>query len=325
MAEKKPNKTQYLYKLMEIFLEKGEITPYDKDVLERLDNCSPKTLERYLKNLEELYHQIIQIEKQGKKNVWKFIKVSDVLEQFIANNEYDLYNLFDLAKEFDPAIFKELEKGTLKKLATNESVFVFKNYIMEELSTPEAKKIFKNLKEAVKNREYRDIYYHYNEDTLYEDAKPLKLVFMDNNWYIAVLTKEKEFHFLRLSFIKDVKKRSSQGRFQSVDTQKYIDFIKKAQNSMTLYGVQPKVARLRAKQGIAKYFKEGMKRHLPSQKFVKELESGEVIFTIEYTQELEVLPFIQKWLPDLVIESPKELQDALVKKLQNALEDYNGS
>jgi len=325
MSKDRTNKTQYLYKLMEIFLEKGEITPYDKDVLERLDNCSPKTLERYLKDLEKLYYHIIQIEKQGKKNVWKFVKVSDVLEQFIANNEYDLHNLFDLAKEFDPEIFKELEKGTLKKLATNESVFVFKNYIMEELDSTESKTIFKNLKEAVKNREYRDIYYHYNEDILYEDVKPLKLAFMDNNWYIAVLTKEKKFKFLRLSFIKDVKKRPSQGRFQSVDIEKYLEFIKKAQNSMTLYNAKPKVARLRAKQGVAKYFKEGMKRHLPTQKFVKELESGEVIFTIEYTQELEVLPFIQKWLPDLVIESPKELQEALVKKLQNALKDYNGN
>ena len=324
MSDKTTNKTMHLYKLMEIFLEKGEITPYDKDVLERLDNCNPRTLGRYLKNLEELYHQIIQIEKQGKKNVWKLVKVSDILEKFIANNKYDLHNLFELAKEFDSEIFKELEKGTLKKLATNESVFVFKNYIMEELDSAEAKKNFKNLKEAVKNREYRDIYYCYNKDILYEDVKPLKLAFMDNNWYIAVLTKEKEFKFLRLSFIKDVKKRPSQGRFQSVDIEKYLEFIKKAQNSMTLYNVKPKVAKIKAKKGVAKYFKEGMKRHLPSQKFVKELDSGEVIFTIEYTQELEVLPFIQKWLPDLVILSPKELQRVYIKKLQDTLENHIG-
>ena len=319
----KLNKTQHLYKLMEIFLDKKEISAYDKDVRARLGNCSSKTLERYLQNLEELYDHIITI-KKGKKNVWKIVKVSDIVESFI-NNSYDLYYLFELTKEFDPEIFKELEKSTLKKLATNESVFVFKNYIMEELSSDKAKDIFKDLKEAVRNREYRDIYYHYDGDIVYEDAKPIKLVFMDNNWYIAIVTKAKEFKFLRLSFITDVQKRASQGRFQSVDIEKYIEFIKKAQNSMTLFNKKPQIAKIRASKSVAKYFKEGMKRHLPSQKFIKELDNGEVIFSVEYTQELEVLPFIQKWLPDLTIESPKELQEALVKKLQNALKNYNGN
>ncbi len=101
-------KTNALFRLMELFLEKKEISAYDKYILEEF-GCDKKTLERYLKDIESLYSHIITI-KQSRKKVWKLVRVSDIFEEFI-NNSHDLINLFDLAKNFDPEIFKELEKG----------------------------------------------------------------------------------------------------------------------------------------------------------------------------------------------------------------------
>jgi hypothetical protein len=116
-----------------------------------------------------------------------------------------LTNLFDLAQNFDPEIFKELEKGTLSKVAkNNESVFLFKNSIMEELKSSEAKEIFKSLKIAIKNYEYRDIVYNYNGKITYKNEKCLKLVFMDNNWYLVVIDEQNSLKFRRLSFIDSV-------------------------------------------------------------------------------------------------------------------------
>jgi predicted DNA-binding transcriptional regulator YafY len=37
---------------------------------------------------------------------------------------------------------------------------------------------------------------------------------------------------------------------------------------------------------------------------------------------IEILPFIQKWMPDLVIVEPQELKDAYVKKLNQALQNH---
>lgn len=313
-------KTKLLFRLMEIFLTQKEITAYDEHILQEF-NCNPKTLERYLKDLEELYDHIIKI-KRDKKNVWKLIKVSDIFEEFISNSD-DLYYLFEMAREFDPEAFKELEKSTLKKLATKESTFIFKNYIMEEMDAQEAKEIFKDLKQAVKNREYRDIHYKYNKEYVYKDVKPLKLVFMDNNWYIAIVTKDKEFKFLRLSFITQVNKLSTRGKFQSADTEKYIEGLAKAQNSMTIIDKKPITAIIKATPYIAKYFQKGMKKFMPSQKFIKELDDGSVLISIEYTQELEILPLIQKWLPDLIIQEPQELKEAMKLKLEKALNYYN--
>jgi len=89
---------------------------------------------------------------------------------------------------------------------------------------------------------------------------------------------------------------------------------------MTLFGVTPKTAKIKANPNIAKYFKKGMKKFLSSQKFEKELKDGSVIFSVTYTQELEVLPFIQRWLPDLIILSPEELKTTYKEKLKKMIE-----
>jgi predicted DNA-binding transcriptional regulator YafY len=62
-----------------------------------------------------------------------------------------------------------------------------------------------------------------------------------------------------------------------------------------------------------------MKKFFPSQKFISEDENG-VIFTINYTQPFEILPFIKKWLPSMEILEPQELKDELKKDLEIAIE-----
>lgn len=78
---------------------------------------------------------------------------------------------------------------------------------------------------------------------------------------------------------------------------------------MTLYNIPKHIARLKAVGNAIKYFDKGMKPFLASQKFEKTLEDGSVVFTIEYTQDLEILPFVQKWLPNLIVLEPKELKE----------------
>jgi predicted DNA-binding transcriptional regulator YafY len=61
-----------------------------------------------------------------------------------------------------------------------------------------------------------------------------------------------------------------------------------------------------------------MKKFMSSQKFFEKVDD-EVVFTLEYTQELEILPFIKRWLPDLIILEPKELKDRLDEDLRSYL------
>ncbi len=310
-------KTTALFKLMEYFLSEKEISNNDAYLLDEF-GCSSKTLERYLQEIESMYEHIITI-KESRKKVWKLVTVSDIFQEFINNSE-DLSQLFLMAQDFDPEILKELEKGTFSKVAKNdESVFLFKNSIMEEVQSAEAKKIFKNLKNAIKNHEYRDIVYDYEEEKLYRNEKCLKLIFMDNNWYLVVIDGEGILRFRRLNFISKVAYSNNKVTFQTKELAPYIEFLKTVQNAMTLYGKESQDATIKATPTIAKYFDEGMKKFLPSQTFKSKEEDGSVIFTLKYTQALEILPFIQKWLPDLIIVEPLELQEAYTEKLKMAL------
>jgi len=317
MAELK--KTTAIYRLMEYFLLQKEISSYDEHILREF-GCEQKTLERYLKEIESSYDHIITIKKSRQK-FWKLERVSDIFDEFIKNSN-DISQLFLMAREFDPEIFRELEEGTLSKIAKNdEEVFLFKNSIMEEIQSHKARKVFENLKQAIKNYEYRDIIYRYDTTNIKKAIKCLKLVFMDNNWYLAFIESNK-LQFMRLSFIDEVK-YSSKSTYQRADISPYLEFLKNAQNSMTLFDVEQKTATIKATPSIAKYFDDGMKRFLPSQLFKEKLNDNSIIFTLKYTQALEILPFIQKWLPDLVILEPKELRDEYLKKLDLAFKVHN--
>jgi predicted DNA-binding transcriptional regulator YafY len=316
-------KVKAIFRLMQIFLEQKEISKSDEYILDEF-GCDAKTLERYLTEIEQEYSHIITI-KKGKEKVWKLEKISDIFEEFIKNSD-DISNLFLMAQDYDPDILKELEKGTLSKIAKkDQNIFLFKNSIMEDIKDNKQKNIFNNLKSAIKNKEYRNIDYYYNKDEFHKDVKCLKLVFMDNNWYLSAIIKNEnnkdEHKFIRLSFIKNIS-YSEKNSFQTKDIQKYLDFLATAQNSLSVYGVEKKTAKIKATGYIAKYFDDGMKKFLSSQKFEKKCDDGSIIFTLEYTQPLEILPFIQRWMPDLIILEPQELKDEYIEKLQKAIDNH---
>jgi predicted DNA-binding transcriptional regulator YafY len=66
-----------------------------------------------------------------------------------------------------------------------------------------------------------------------------------------------------------------------------------------------------------------MKPFFPSQRYLGTLEDGSVKFTVEYTQPLEILPFVKRWAPDLKVEGPEELREAMARDLQEALAHYS--
>jgi len=261
------------------------------------------------------FYENIEVDIDDKNHTFKWIDKNDLVIKALVKSDDISWILSDL-NQSNPEILKDLEDDIKNILQDEKDIFVFKNYIMENLEGKES--IFKELKSAVKNKEKRKIIYEYNQKEEIE-VNCLKLVFVDNNWYLAVETNN-AFKFLRLSFIKQVKPNYLGKRYKN--TKKYDEFLKTFQNSLTLYGNQKKTAKILATKKIAKYFKKDMKKFLPSQRFIKENEDESVEFEITYTQPLEILPFIKRWLPNLSIISPEELREELKKDLENALKIY---
>jgi predicted DNA-binding transcriptional regulator YafY len=230
--------------------------------------------------------------------------------------------------ENDPSFLKELDESDRYDIEQNikedEGIFVFKSTPFESLDVPAHQSIFSQLKKAVKNHEYRTIVYQKNKMEELKDLKCLKLVYMNNNWYLATEDSAKQFRFLRLSFIQKIK-YASKGRetFQSSRVEEYNTYFASLQNAMTLVGKSFDKTVLKASPRVALYFAEDMKPFFPSQEYVRTEEDGSVVFSIEYTQPLEVLPFIKQWQPDISILAPLKLKDQLVKELQQSLNNHS--
>lgn len=308
-------KLQHMLFILEEFHKRPDsiLDRYD----EHLENEFGLSYKQIGRLLDELADELDNIEvfKLGRKKAYRLIKPIDLfVETFKNANEINW--LFNMAHDADPEIFKALEKYTNK----TKHVYQFKNTPFEDMKSLEEKETFKRLKSAVELREYRRIKFKGREKPQ-DNLKCLKLIFMDGNWYIAYIEKD-QLRFGRISFIEQVEYASNIGSFQPLSVKKQMYFLKDIQNSMTRYNMPKKVAKLQAKPYIAKYFEEDMKSFLSSQKFEKKLEDGSIVFTVEYTQPIEILPFIQGWLPNLIILEPQDLKQLYIERLNYTINNH---
>ena len=325
-----------MFILMSRLAEGEELYKQHEELRAQLGDINERTLDRYLQDIHELYGNIVVTEKKKKEFTERKVTVYRVADRkkdvsqilkFFLENSNDLGWVLQMINENDPSFLKELDESDRydieKNIKEDEGIFVFKSTPFENMENPEQKKIFTQLKKAVKNHEYRTIVYHKNKQEELKDLKCLKLVYMNNNWYLAVENDVKRFRFLRLSFIQQVKYASvGKESFQLSrvdDRNKYFDSL---QNAMTLVGKPFKKAVLKVSPDVALYFEKEMKPFFPSQEYIRTDEDGSIVFSIEYTQPLELLPFVKQWQPDMTILSPQELKKDLIADMRKSLENH---
>ncbi len=321
-------KLDNLLVLMEKLARGEELYPQNTRILQELE-VDERTLRRYLEDIHTKYSNVVVTEKKrmerGGRRVTvyrvadKEKDVSEIFRFFIESAE-DLGWLLQLIHENDPSLLKgyskEAQKSMERILKEEEEVFQFVGSPFENLEEGRLKEIFKNLRRAVKLHEYRTIEYRRKEPETLEDLKCLKLMHMNDNWYLAAETKEGRLRLLRLAFIQKVK-YSKKSNYRPRVLEKYAGFFTKVQNAMTLD--KPfHTARLLASPEVAIYFDEGMKPFFPTQEFNRKNEDGSIEFTVQYTQPMEILPFVKHWLPDLRILEP----ESLAEKLEGSLKEY---
>ncbi|CAA6815428.1 MAG: Probable transcription regulator Cj0571 [uncultured Sulfurovum sp.] len=300
----------------------GDKIASNNEVLLEYFGCSSRTLKRYLEILDDKY----ALKKTLLDRVTYYsleTRVSNIVHEYLSTSE-DMTWLIQMINSSDKTLFSKLEEDTKERLenilSSEKDIFLYQNSPFELLEGKEHNQLFRELKLAVKNNEYRDIHYSYNSQVVLEEVQCLKLIFMENNWYVAIATKEKKVLFLRISFIKKIEYSSNKISYQSKQLDLYRDFFKTFQNPMTLFGQKKQKAHLLASSKVAKYFKPDMKKLLTSQTFIEERSDGSVEFTLDYTQSMEILPLIKKWLPDLKILSPKSLDDEFKSDLHAYLQ-----
>lgn len=296
---------------------------------------STKSLGRYLEDIRQNFSDVITVEKRKDKmhsrkpNVYRMVDsqkdLSKILHKFF-EKKADFNWVLQLLHESDPTFTTDVNvENEIKKLISKESdIFLFKSTPFEILDEKH-KKIFNILKMAVNYNEYKTIQYKYlDTEEVLKNIKCLKLVFTQNNWYLAIEDQKDSFRLLRISFIQKVDPASSnKTTYQISRVKKYNQHFKNIQNAMTCYNKPIQKATFRASSKIAIYFQEGMKPFFESQKLIGVHSDGSLDFTLSYTQPIEILPFIKQWLPNITVLEPSSLQEELIQDLNKALSEYS--
>lgn len=305
--------------LLQYFIDRkgAKIDSYDKELQSKLE-IGQRQLARELQTLAQHHNEIIAC-KEGRKKCYMLVDKPAILKEAFAN-DMKLGMLFQMAQEGMPEIleeWQELAKGLDKP-------YLFYNMPYEEIDLFEQNPNFISLKNAIVRREYRTITLKGDNPKCFKDIKPIRLLFSEGNWYVAYVDGE-TLRISRIQFIKEVSYSRKVENYQPITVAPHIEWLEKQfQNSFSRYKKPAKEAILLAKPHIAHYFQKGMKRFFRSQRFIERLDDGSVRFGVSYTQPMEILPFVQCWMPDLVIELPEELRKKYQKKLQVVISDYQG-
>jgi len=299
--------------------------------LKDAQKANERTLRRYLDDIYQLYQHIIVIEKKSKSfsekkvTIYRVSNKEDIsfVLKFFMEKENNFTWIIQMLNEHNPFLLKGLEedakKDIEKELKSDENIFLFHSNPFEVLDTSKHQEIFLNLKKAVKHQECRDIHYFYQTKVFYLNVKCLKLIYAQDNWYIGIETEEEKFELLRISFIESIVYTNSKKNYNKSVINKYKVYFMRFENAMSLANIKPQKAILRASKNVAMYFEKDMKKFYKSQKFIKKFDDGSIEFSISYTQPLEVLPFIKRWLPEIELLSPNSLKKILLKELEESI------
>ncbi len=308
--------TERLYRLLDYFYSRRgkPIDSYDEELQELLE-IGQRQLARELKALNEHYDFIVQV-SQGRRIAYKLIERNDIIHKAFQTKSLQLGMLFEMAKEGMPEIIEEWRKITQHE----QSPYLFFNTPYEEIKELEKNSNFRSLKKAIEEREYRDIRLKGREQREFHAIKPVKLIFSEGNWYIAYVDC-KQLRLSRINFIDRVSYSKGKINFSQDSIAPYLQWLEsRFQNSFSRYDLTPKRAFLKAQPNIAHYFQPTMKKFFKSQRYIETLEDGTIRLSIDYTQAMEILPFVQRWMPDLIIESPDSLKEQYRAKLLKALD-----
>jgi len=286
------------------------------------DGMSEKTIRRDLNVLKSIFPESFELIR-GEKGCYKAM-TKEVFENFLNADAFALlvqtFNLTQNHDLFDNFDIEDSDKSIIKtKLNESKKVYEFKNKPFENKS--DSFNLLKKLESCIHHNKYIYINYQLKDKVEQYEVKPYKIVFMNENFYLACEIEDNpnfEFTMYRINKIVDIIDTSKTFR-KNPDIE---DFIKN--------GIQTPFSRY--KQDYRKHLVEivvevsafkaqyfQMKKHLNSQEIIEEKEDGSLIIKYIVTQEFEVDELIKKWIPHMKVISPVSLKKKINSELTNYL------
>ncbi len=221
---------------------------------------------------------------------------------------------FEFLILFDDTILNNIvdkkQKAYIEKVKKDvNEIYSIHSDPIEKLNT----KHINVLKQAIKHNRYINLTVDNGKKMRLNTIQPHRIVFAQGNWYLATFEPNskvnKGFRFLRIARIEEVKILPETFHCNQ-DVEK---FIKNFQSLFTNFKKPRYRVEIEVSSRIAKYFKE--KKHLKSQQIVGYGESGNLRVEYFINHDLEILPLIKKWIPDIKIRYPNTLREKFYEDL----------
>jgi len=278
---------------------------------------SEKTIRRDLEVIKNVFPDTFHLIRGGEPGCYKAI-TRQAFENFMKPEVLSLMaQAFIIAEQ--NRIFENFEIDNAdrriidEKIGEWKEIYAFKSRPLEYRSTSSI--IFRQLEHAIKHHKKIVLEYNIGRTTQFFKAKPYKILFMNENFYLAAEVEEKEYRFTNFRINKIKKVKSSGVTFhRNSDISDFIEFIQtpfaKYKEPFRKHLVTVTV---RIDPAKAHFFK--VKNFLSSQRIVEENEDGSLILQYTVTQEREVEDLIMRWLPHMQVIKPLSLKKHIIETI----------
>lgn len=281
---------------------------------------SEKTIRRDLDVIKEYFPDSYELVK-GEKGCYKAITknafdnfinaefMSLMVQMFNLANKSDLFSNFDL----DDNDKKILES----KIKDSKKCYEFKTKPFENFKSDSV--LLKELEHKIKHQKYINIEYDINGKINKFEVKPYKIIFINENFYLAceIESEKLEFAMYRLSKIKSIED-TPKTYYKNIEIE---DFIKDIQTPFSFYKRDYKkhliTVILEVDKSKAYYFEN--KKYLKSQEKLETLENGNLLIKYKVTQEMEIEELVKRWIPFVKVIEPLSLKEKIDSDLTKYL------
>lgn len=288
---------------------------------------SEKTIRRDLDVIKEYFPDNFELVRRGEKGskggCYKAV-TKDVFEKFMDKDALAMMvQTFNIAQRNN--ILESLDISPSDKRIIQNKIQK-SNECYEFISKPYERKkgdekTLKELERAISWSRYITILHHEKDMIIEHLVKPYKIVFINENFYLAcenTLHETQDVSKYSIFRINNIQSIQMHTKFFTPDRD-LLDFIKNLQTPFASYKYPFRENQIDVKLHIskekAKFFK--MKKFFPSQNETNN-EDGSLLVSYRFTKEMECESFIKSWIPHVRIVEPQTLKE----KIENELKSY---
>ena len=235
----------------------------------------------------------------------------------------ELLGYIQILQEILPNYYNKLDKRIQKRVSSEQakadSVYHFHESAREEPADPE---ILAGIESSIRKKRKSELVYETRKGPrLYKNIKPLRIIFMEGNLYLACITEGNEDYSYTTFRIYKIKsyEHGSEVFNDTVMVKMAKDFSQNFQTPFSNFRAERREVVLLVSKKYANFFLQ--KKYLRSQK--EELQSdGSVLLTYQVDNYKEIRQIVRKWIPNIWIVKPEEWREKLRLELTEYLKNY---